>query len=104
MGVVNGKMHLGSFFNGNFEMGSRDGWTVGTSEIFSGDSNDDIEGSNFSLKTSSRWSSSGWNNLLFKKISKQKNISIDKLELLYPNGYIDMIKFMFLNMNSYWKT
>ena len=45
-------------------------------------------------------SSSGWNNLLFKKISKQKNISINKLELLYPNGYIDMIKFMFLNLNN----
>ena len=46
MGVVNGKIHLGDFYNGDFEMGSRDGWTVGTSEIFSGDSGDDTQGSN----------------------------------------------------------
>lgn len=75
MGVVNGKMHLGSFYNGNFEMGTRDGWSVGTSEIFSGDSNDDIEGSDKCLKTSSRWSSSGWNNMT--SVSSDAYIPVD---------------------------
>ena len=75
MGVINGKQHFGSFYNGDFEDGSRDGWAVGTSSIFSGDSNDDIEGSNYSLRTSSRWSSASWNNLT--SVSGDSYIPVD---------------------------
>ena len=33
----------------------------------------------------------GWNKTLFKKISNQKKISSDELNILFPDGYKDML-------------
>ena len=35
----------------------------------------------------------GWNTLLFKKISAQSDININDLTVLFPDGYIEMLKF-----------
>tara|TARA_B100000965_G_scaffold366083_1_gene351048 strand:- start:232 stop:876 length:645 start_codon:yes stop_codon:yes gene_type:complete len=42
----------------------------------------------------------GWNDLTFKKISKEKKINISEINLLFPNGFKDMIKYS-LNCLNY---
>lgn len=61
MAINYGKTNIGSFRNYNFETGTKDGWSSGASEIYQGESNDDIEGSKYSLKAYSAWSTAGWN-------------------------------------------
>lgn len=56
-----GKTNIGIFRNYNFETGSKSGFSPGTSAIYDGESQDDIEGSRYSLRCYSIWSSATWN-------------------------------------------
>ena len=42
----------------------------------------------------------GWNDLLFQRIKEHKKINVQELEVLFPNGYKEMIRFFFDNMNQ----
>ena len=42
----------------------------------------------------------GWNKTLFKKISNQKKISSDELNILFPDGYKDMLLKSLQNLNN----
>ena len=42
----------------------------------------------------------GWNHFLFKKISEEKKISYNELILLFENGYQDILKLSFEQINN----
>ena len=42
----------------------------------------------------------GWNDLLFQRIKEHKKINVQELEVLFPNGYKEMIRFFFDNLNQ----
>ena len=42
----------------------------------------------------------GWNDLLFKKIHENKIVNIKELDVLFLNGYREMIRFFFDNLNK----
>ena len=42
----------------------------------------------------------GWNDLLFQKISENKNINLKELNALFSNGYKEMIVVFFDNLNK----
>lgn len=56
-----GKTNIGIFRNYNFETGSKSGWSSGSSEIYTGDSADDVAGHTKSLKCYSTWQTGSWN-------------------------------------------
>ena len=41
----------------------------------------------------------GWNDLIFKKISKEKKININEINLFFPNGFKEMIKYSLSCLN-----
>ena len=42
----------------------------------------------------------GWNDLLFKKIHENKKVNIKELDILFSNGYREMIRVSFDNLNQ----
>ena len=76
MALIYNKRQLGSFGNVNFEDGTVNGWG-GTRAIFSGDSNDQIDGTGFCMRTYSRWSSAGWNSTSSDPAADDSYIPVD---------------------------